>query len=167
MILKTSPGEHFTQKVLILLHEPPTPVKKQLEFLLSYRTTILVLRMKPEVNPIRKSGVSIVLSHHSVSDLGQSGGQMDRVPDPELTRLPLWAGLRWDRTAETPLYLVGLTFGFFLSTRTVVLHDNKHPSNFFTGVGGPCKNINTFCVKCSLGDSESVEHTMYVLLITV
>ena len=69
---------------------------------------------------------------------------MDRVPDPELTRLPLWAGLRWDRTAETPLYLVGLTSGFFLSTRTVVLHDNKRPSNFFTVVEARAKILTLF-----------------------
>ena len=61
-----------------------------------------------------------------------------------------------------PPYFVRFTSGFILRPQTVVLRTQESPSNFFPGLGGPCNFPNTLLVKCSLGDSESGELTIYV-----
>ena len=61
-----------------------------------------------------------------------------------------------------------MTSGFFLSTRTVVLHKNNVFSKFFIGVGGRAKKFTlfvTFVRQETFSGSESVELTICLLLI--
>ena len=60
------------------------------------------------------------------------------------------------KQSESDIEIVGMTSGFILSTQTVVLHNNKAPSNFFMAVGDPCKIIYPFRRKCSPGDVSRI-----------